>query len=290
MCSRLGCGASAGASSGRRSTPTILRISASASRPVCSTMRRASRSRSCSGRRSRRTAEACTVMTLTLWPTTSWSSRAILARSSRDRGPRPLLALTLGAGRPLSRLVRLLELPAQRERDRPDDAEDEAGGDEAVEISQWVLGRRPGSLHRSRRTSPATARWRSRSKPTRKTAAQPARKGTKRTATSLGRRRRCQVRPRAPTATGAPKGNRRREEERREIAKIASEVEPERALAARPDGPAPDHAGEAEPDRGEDQDVEPVAARELPEPLHLSKVLQKRRARLVRENEGRLVR
>ena len=41
----LRAGASAGASSGRRRTPTSRRISASASRPVCSTTRRASRSR-----------------------------------------------------------------------------------------------------------------------------------------------------------------------------------------------------------------------------------------------------
>src|SRR5262249_55571153 len=58
------------------------RILASAAPPVCSTTIRASltRSWSCSSRR--RTAEACTGMTLTLWPTTSWSSRAIRARSS----------------------------------------------------------------------------------------------------------------------------------------------------------------------------------------------------------------
>ena len=82
MCSRLGCGASAGASSGRRSTPTMRRISASASRPVCSTTSSASRSFSWSGSSRRRTAEAWTVITLTLWPTTSCSSRAMRARSS----------------------------------------------------------------------------------------------------------------------------------------------------------------------------------------------------------------
>jgi hypothetical protein len=81
-CRRLGCGARAGASSGRRRMPTSRRISASASRPVCSTTSSASCSRSWSGRRRRRAPEACTVITLTACPTTSWSSRAILERSS----------------------------------------------------------------------------------------------------------------------------------------------------------------------------------------------------------------
>ena len=65
-----------------RSTPSSRRISVSACRPVSSTVRSASRSRSWSGLSSRRTAPACTVMTLTECATTSCSSRAIRLRSS----------------------------------------------------------------------------------------------------------------------------------------------------------------------------------------------------------------
>ena len=63
---------------------------------VCSTTSSASRSFCCSGRSRRRTAEACTVITLTACPTTSCSSRAIRARSSvtasRASASRPLQA------------------------------------------------------------------------------------------------------------------------------------------------------------------------------------------------------
>ncbi len=62
--------------------PSSRRISASAWRPVSSTVSSASRSRSCSGVSSRRTALACTVITLTEWASTSWSSRVIRLRSS----------------------------------------------------------------------------------------------------------------------------------------------------------------------------------------------------------------
>ena len=78
----VGGGARSGASSPDRRTPTIRRISASASRPVASTVSSAARSLTWSGRISRRTADACTVITLTLWPMTSCSSRAIRLRSS----------------------------------------------------------------------------------------------------------------------------------------------------------------------------------------------------------------
>ena len=82
-CSRAspGCGASSAPSSSLRMIPSRRRISASASRPVSSTAARASRSRPWSSRRSRRTPAACTVMTEIECATTSWSSRAILARS-----------------------------------------------------------------------------------------------------------------------------------------------------------------------------------------------------------------
>ena len=62
--------------------PSSRRISVSAWRPVSSTTCSASRSRSCSGFSRRRTALACTVITLTECATTSWSSREIRARSS----------------------------------------------------------------------------------------------------------------------------------------------------------------------------------------------------------------
>ena len=62
--------------------PSSRRISASAWRPVSSTVISASRSRSCSGLSRRRTALACTVMTLTECASTSWSSRVIRLRSS----------------------------------------------------------------------------------------------------------------------------------------------------------------------------------------------------------------
>ncbi len=62
--------------------PSSRRISASAWRPVSSTVIRASRSRSCSGVSSRRTALAWTVMTLTECASTSCSSRVIRFRSS----------------------------------------------------------------------------------------------------------------------------------------------------------------------------------------------------------------
>ena len=77
-----GCGASAGGSSSVRMIPSSRRISASAWRPVSSTVISASRSRSCSGLSSRRTALAWTVMTLTECASTSWSSRVIRFRSS----------------------------------------------------------------------------------------------------------------------------------------------------------------------------------------------------------------
>ena len=62
--------------------PNSRRISARAFLPVSSTVSSASRSRSCSGVSSRRTALACTVITLTEWARMSWSSRVIRLRSS----------------------------------------------------------------------------------------------------------------------------------------------------------------------------------------------------------------
>src|SRR3954454_3495365 len=80
--STLGCGASASGSSGSLpSIPTMRRISFSAARPVCSTEPSASFAFDASWSIILRAAAACTTMTLTLWATTSCSSRAIRARS-----------------------------------------------------------------------------------------------------------------------------------------------------------------------------------------------------------------
>src|SRR5919201_4775307 len=51
----------------------------------------------------------------------------------------PFLALALGPGRPLPRLVRLVELAAEREPDRPGDGEDEAREDEVAEAALRVV-------------------------------------------------------------------------------------------------------------------------------------------------------
>ena len=79
----LGCGARAPCSSSSWwSTPSRRRISASASRPVCSIWAAAATARAGSLSRIRRAPPACTTITLTLWATTSCISRAILRRSS----------------------------------------------------------------------------------------------------------------------------------------------------------------------------------------------------------------
>ena len=140
-CSRLGCGARAGASSGRRSTPTSRRISASASRPVCSTISSASRSRSCSGLSSRRTPAACTVITLTLWPTTSWSSRAIRARSSATAARASSSRARSSRVGTLLRRVGLPQLVPEAEPDRPRDAEDDASPYEVADAAVRVVPR-----------------------------------------------------------------------------------------------------------------------------------------------------
>ncbi len=61
--------------------------------------------------------------------------RALLAH----RGACPFLPLPLGPGSPLSRLVRFLELAAERECDRPDDAEDDDRRDEAPSVPKGSL-------------------------------------------------------------------------------------------------------------------------------------------------------
>ena len=77
-----GCGASGASASGRRSTPSVRRISSSAVWPVRSIVSSASRARSGSRSSMRRAPWACTTITPTLCATTSCSSRAIRARSS----------------------------------------------------------------------------------------------------------------------------------------------------------------------------------------------------------------
>src|SRR3954447_6008580 len=78
---RPGPGVSSSRASPSRRAPSRRRISASAVRPACSTLRSASPSFDVAGIRCR-TAPTWSTITLTAWATTSWSSRAIRARSS----------------------------------------------------------------------------------------------------------------------------------------------------------------------------------------------------------------
>ena len=82
---------------------------------VRSTASSASRSRSSSGASTRRTAPACTPMTLMLWPITSWSSRAMRARSaataarafsSRSRSSSAARASSVSVSKPIARTAR----------------------------------------------------------------------------------------------------------------------------------------------------------------------------------------
>ena len=232
-------------------------------------MRRASRSRCCSGRRSLRTAEACTVMTLTLWPTTSCSSRAILARSSvtapRARSSRSLSAR---AARSLC-LVRLLELAAEREPDRPEDAKMTLV---AMKPSRFrrILGRRARS-HRSRvRAPPPPAHAPAASPPGRPPRSPPGRGRRVRRHSGIDERRqddRSAYRHRSAERE-APAG-----ESGERIARSRGR-RTKAGGRGRPTGPVRPDTGETEADGGEEQGIEPVAARKRPEGVHTSKVLQ----------------
>src|SRR5579884_341789 len=79
---RLGTGASSGSAPLSRSTPTRRRISANACRPVRSIVASARLARSSSSSGSSPAPPACMTITPSAWATTSWSSRAIRARSS----------------------------------------------------------------------------------------------------------------------------------------------------------------------------------------------------------------
>ena len=121
-----GCGARAGRSDSVRMIPSSRRISASAWRPVSSTVISASRSRSCSGLSRRRTALACTVITLTEWASTSCSSRVIRPRSSSTAWR----ASSLHPPRPLLREARLLRVPRRRRREHEGAADRDADPDQ----------------------------------------------------------------------------------------------------------------------------------------------------------------
>src|SRR5881396_132221 len=77
-------------------------------------------------------------MTLTLWPTTSWSSRAIRARSSATAS-RARFALTFGPRRALPGFVGLRELAPEGEAHNPDDREDQADEDELPDLAAGIV-------------------------------------------------------------------------------------------------------------------------------------------------------
>ena len=81
-------------------------------------------------------------------------------------------------------------------------------------------------------------------------------------------------------------------EERKHGGENRQHVEPQRALWAVPVVLPDGRFGNAEADAGDDQRVEPVAARKRPEllPLHVLKVLHEPADRLARENDLKIVR
>ena len=195
------------------------RISASASRPVRSTIRSASRSRSCSGLRSRRTADACTVITLTLWPTTSCSSRAIRARSSATaRCARSSRSRSARAARSFASSVSTDFRPTPN-------AIDQTMVKMMLPTMKFPTADL-GSLWTTTATTlsamakPATAWARSRSEPTRKSAAHPTINTTPSKGTTVLSTNEIDAAA-TPIATGAPNGKRRRASRGRTITSIA---------------------------------------------------------------------
>jgi hypothetical protein len=206
----------------------------------------------------------------------------------RDGSACSFLALPFGPGSSLLGLVRLLELAAESERDRPDEDEDDAGGDEAVEVPDRVaVGGKRGHTDREheprhrlptlREQSHQEDRRASRQEGDEEVVDEPFVDERRQDDRDADRHRR-------------PEREAPSEKERADDRHGREHVEPEWALGAVRLVLSEHDTGEAEADGGKEQHVEPVAARESPKAVHNPKVLQNGSYRLIPETDLELVR
>ena len=236
--------------------------------------------------RRRRAADAWTVITLTLWPTTSCSSRAMRVRSSatasracstRSCSARASRCFASSA----SWNLRLSPNPIAHATVKTTDVKTKPPTPPSGSLLKMI------AVTPIPNASPAIAWVRSRMRPNRTKTAIAVRRGSIRAGMS-----RSSTNELAATTTTAGNGRAEREsparEERQRHPQDGEDVEPER-----PERPVLDVLGEDDLDDADDdgdgeQRVEPVPAGERPEPLpvHALKVLRGPAGRLVREDDS----